>query len=402
MSQRFKRLATTIQRVVSGLVAAAIVTGCATLEREPVPEPQVETAQLAGYSDIRVWGDVAPSGVEQDVETLNMLLREQHADAIARGEPVQVNFLALSGGGGDGAYGAGLLTGWSATGNRPDFQVVTGVSTGALIAPFAFLGSAHDETLRRAYTGVGPDDIYLRSILPNILSGPALTDAGPFRRLVEHFVDQALLDAIAAEHRRGRRLLVATTNIDAGRPVIWDMGAIADSGQPDALGLFRQIIVASAAIPGLFPPVPIDVVADGQRFTELHLDGGITAQIFAYQPQLQLGDIVEASPFEISVNIYLIRNGRFRMPYEDTSPVWYNLMGRSLDVLLAHQAISDTYRIYHLAQRDRFGFYLAYIPETFEHVATGEAQFDNAYMRELFSFAHAQALAGGVWHNSPY
>tara|TARA_R110002072_G_scaffold143659_2_gene289666 strand:+ start:9701 stop:10909 length:1209 start_codon:yes stop_codon:yes gene_type:complete len=402
MNPKRRNTSATSHPVLLALVVGALLTGCATVDRAPVPEDRVETAQVPGFADIRDWGDVAPPGVEQDAQALNELLRQQHADEIARGETVQLNFLALSGGGGDGAYGAGLLTGWSASGTRPEFQVVTGVSTGALIAPFAFLGPAYDDALRRAYTGVGQDDIFSPAILPNLVNGPALTDAGPFRSLVESFIDQDVLDAIAIEHQRGRRLLVATTNIDAGRPVIWDLGEIAASDAPGSLALFRQIIVASAAIPGLFPPVLIDVVADGQVYTELHVDGGITAQIFAYQPQVHLGEILDASPFDMSLNLYLIRNGRFQMPHEDTSPIWYNLMVRSLDVLLAHQAISDTYRIYYLTQRDGLGFNLAYIPEEFEPVATAQDPFNTDYMRALFAFAEAQALTGDVWRDSPF
>ena len=325
---------------------------------------------------------------------------EQNSDVIARGDAVQLHFLALSGGGGDGAYGAGLLTGWTETGTRPEFQVVTGVSTGALIAPFAFLGSDYDDILRRAYTETGQGDIFSRAVLPNLVSGAALTDTSPLYALVERFIDQPLLDAIAIEHRRGRRLLVATTNIDAGRPVIWDMGAIASSGNENALDLFRRVTIASASIPGLFPPVPFTVEAGGEAFTEIHVDGGITSQIFAYQPQVRLGDMIEASAFDVEINLHVIRNGRFQMQYHETRVVWYDLMVRSLDVLLSHQAISDIYRIYYLSQRDGLSFNLAYIPESFE--PTPASQFDHEYMVQLFEFAQSQMRAGTVWNSSPF
>jgi predicted acylesterase/phospholipase RssA len=186
-----------------------------------------------------------------------------------------VYFLAVSGGGDNGAFGAGLLNGWTETGTRPEFKLVTGVSTGALIAPFAFLGPDHDGTLKRFYTTLAPSDILeMRSLLAAITSD-ALADNAPLWQLVENVVDQALLDAIAAEYNdKGRLLLVATVDLDARQSVLWNMTKIAASDDPKALELFRSVMIASAAIPGTFPPVMIDVELDGQAYQEMHVDGG--------------------------------------------------------------------------------------------------------------------------------
>ena len=184
-------------------------------------------------------------------------------------------WLAVSGGGSDGAFGGGLLAGWSQAGNRPEFAVVTGVSIGALIAPYAFLGAAYDEELRKNFTTITAADVF-----EDRMTRDSLFDYWPLRRLIEQRVTAKLLSDIAAEHRRGRRLLVATTNLDAGRRVVWNMGAIAERGDDKALKLFRDVLLASCSIPGFFSPVAIDVEANGKQFQEMHGDGTITAPFF--------------------------------------------------------------------------------------------------------------------------
>src|ERR1019366_6164924 len=190
----------------------------------------------------------------------------------------QPTVLALSGGGAYAAFGAGLLNGWSARGTRPQFTIVTGASSGALIAPFAFLGTGQDETLRRIFTS-GEMENLLQSDGLKGLFGTSLYKTAPLRELIVRHVDAKLLEAIALENRAGRRLYVVTTNIDAQRTAIWDMGKIAASDDPGALELFRNILTASASIPGLFSPVLIDVEGEGRRFAEMHVDGGVTANV---------------------------------------------------------------------------------------------------------------------------
>src|SRR2546423_5654023 len=184
-------------------------------------------------------------------------------------------WLALSTGGGDGAFGAGLLNGWSESGKRPEFSVVTGVSTGALMAPYAFIGPSQDPGLKRAYTEYNAGDIFEDTKTPE-----SLVDTWPLKRLIAKEVTPELLGQVAEQHKRGRRLFVATTNLDAQRGVIWNMGAIAAKGDEAALKLFRDVLQASTAIPGLFPPALIDVEANGTKTQELHADGGLTAQGF--------------------------------------------------------------------------------------------------------------------------
>lgn len=376
-----------------------LLAACATAPRDPVPAPLVETAAAPGFNQIRFWGDQPAPRIEAKAAAGLERIRAANADRIRRGETVEIDFLALSGGGDNGAFGAGFLNGWTQTGYRPQFQIVTGVSTGAIIAPFAFLGPRYDAHLRKAYTEIGPEDVYEAALLPNLIRGPSLASAEPLRNLINAYTTPSLLREIAVEHRKGRRLLVATTNLDAGRSVVWDLGAIAASGNPRSLALFRQVLLASSAIPGLLPPVEIMVEADGRRFTELHADGGVTSQVFAYQSQVELGQILEAADFDVAVDIYVIRNGRGVPLYEPPAKVWYRLMNRSLDVLLSHQAMSDIDRIFHLAQRDNLRFHLALIPRRFG--CKPSRPFDQSYMQALYRFAETLASSEPAWRDHP-
>ena len=189
-------------------------------------------------------------------------------------------WLALSSGGADGAFGAGLITGLSESGKRPDYAVVTGVSTGALMAPFIFAGPRYDDALRTAYTKLTAADVFEVGS-----TGESFVDSWPLKDLIAKQITPALLADIAAAHNSGRRLFVVTTDLDAERSVVWNMGAIAahaadKNGGDDALNLFRSVLLASSAIPGGFPPVLIGVEANGKPFQEMHVDGGVGGQFF--------------------------------------------------------------------------------------------------------------------------
>ena len=207
----------------------------------------------------------------------------------------------MSGGGADGAFAAGLLNGWTQSGKRPEFTVVTGVSIGALLAPYAFLGSKFDEELRSAITTITGADIF-----EDRPTHESFLDTWPLRRLLEKRVTPELVAGVAAEHRKGRRLLVVTTNVDAGRRVIWDMGAIAQKGDEAAIKLFRDVLLASSAIPGFFTPVLIEVEANGKKFQEMHIDGSVTAPFFvAPEAVLEPGSKLRLPATEL----YIVLNG---------------------------------------------------------------------------------------------
>ena len=264
------------------------VAGCSIPERGvAVPQVDTERALPLGLANARFFADADPRAMTE--EGMRSVEREQ-AILRAAGTPANrlppVTYLAVSGGGDNGAFGAGLLNGWTQTGTRPEFKMVTGVSTGALIAPFAFLGPDYDPALREVYTSMTAEKVYRARGLRAALFDDAMADTGPLAEIISRYADQKMLDAIAREYQKGRLLMIGTTDLDAQRPVIWNIGAIAASGHPGALELFRKILRASAAIPGAFQPVFIDVEIDGKKYQEMHVDGGAIAQLFLYPPSI--------------------------------------------------------------------------------------------------------------------
>jgi len=257
--------------------------GCASTDRLP-PVP------LAMASKVNV--DIPDARFYPDTDGQRMaalgVLAYKRALAAHHGKLPTAYFLAISGGGDDGAFGAGLLNGWSARGDRPEFGLVTGVSTGALSAPFAYLGAEYDAKLKQVYTDTSAGDIFSKRSLIAAVANDAMTDTTPLRNIIASFVDDAMIQRIADEYAKGRLLLIMTTNLDQGRSVIWNIGAIAASQFPGKRDLIIDILRASAAIPGLFPPVMLDVSIDGRRYQEMHVDGGAVAQAFLYPPTLNL------------------------------------------------------------------------------------------------------------------
>jgi predicted patatin/cPLA2 family phospholipase len=305
------------------------------------------------------------------------------------------HYLAVSGGGDSGAFGAGLLNGWTATGRRPQFKGVTGVSTGALIAPFAFLGPDYDGVLREVYTSINADSIYRFRGLSAALFDDAMADTTPLSQVIAKHLDQKLLDAIAAENRKGRLLLIGTTDLDAQRPVIWNIGAIADSGHPGALELVRKILRASSAIPGAFQPVLIDVELDGKKYQEMHVDGGAVAQLFLYPPALRLSQ----TGINRERHAYIIRNARLDPDYAQSERRTISIAGRAINTMLASSGQNDVFRVYAITQRDRVDYNLEYIDRDFQAPKKGE--FDQAYMRALYDYGYREGTSGPRWKKVP-
>jgi predicted acylesterase/phospholipase RssA len=310
------------------------------------------------------------------------------------------NFLALSGGGDDGAFGAGLLVGWSKQGSRPAFNLVTGISTGALIAPFAYLGKEYDPVLQEVYTNINPKDIYIqRGILSGIFSD-GLADSTPLYQLISKYVDANFLKKIAYEYNtNGRWLLIGTTNIDAGIPVAWNMGRIATIGTPEALELFRRIMLASASIPGAFSPVMFDFLVDGQAFQEMHVDGGASTQVFLYPSAAAQKANELGIKRRFNRQAYIIRNSRLDPRWSETERRTISVAGRAIAQLIQTQGIGDLYRIYAMTKMDQVGFNLAYIGSDFNEPHTEE--FDTKYMNALFQYGYQHAVNGYAWSKYP-
>lgn len=308
-------------------------------------------------------------------------------------------FLAVSGGGDNGAFSAGLLNGWTETGTRPEFKLVTGISTGALIAPFAFLGPKHDATLKEVYTTISAKDVIkTRNFIAGVF-GDAMADNAPLWTLTRKSVNADLLKEIAAEYAKGRFLLIGTADLDARRPIIWDMGKIASYGDQKALDLFVSIMIASASIPAGFPPVMIDVEADGKRYQEMHVDGGTMSQVFVYPAALSAEKMATATGATRERKLYVIRNARLDPDWSQVDRKTMSIAGRAVSSLIHTQGIGDLYRIYATAQRDGVDYNLAFIPSSFN--APHKEEFDNVYMRALYDVGHDMALQGFPWLKTP-
>lgn len=355
-------------------------------------------ATPVGYKGIRYWGDAELKKLnEASAVRLEQLRAAHKADPTIPLE--RAYYLAISGGGGDGAFGAGILNGWSKTGTRPKFEVVTGISTGALSAPYAFLGPEYDGRLKEIYTTINDADIMKKTGALGAVFGSSLTDNSPLKALVARHVTPQLIDRIAAEYPKGRRLLIGTTNLDAQRPVVWDMTAIAASGNPDRVQLFRDVLVASAAIPGVFPPQLIKVQADGKLYEELHVDGGTTTQAFLLSAQNSLKEVDKALKFPRKRSLYVIINGSFAPQPEKTETKTLAIAARSISTLIKNQSIGDVYKMYAQSLRDEVDFNLVSIPSDF--TAKGKSEFDQAYMRQLYDRGYQMGQVSSSWEKEP-
>ena len=379
------------------LSLGVLLGACSVPERGPaVPRGDTERALPLGIANARFYPDSNP---QRFIDEGNEALKREIAALPPGTNPRHLppaHFLAVSGGGDNGAFGAGLLNGWTDTGKRPQFKGVTGVSTGALIAPFAFLGPDYDGVLREVYTNTNAESIYRPRGLSAALFDDAMADTTPLAQVIAKHADQKLIEAIGAEYRKGRLLLIGTTDLDAQRPVIWNIGAIAASGHPQALNLVRQILRASAAIPGAFQPILIDVELDGKKYQEMHVDGGAIAQMFLYPPSVKLREV----GVRRERHAYLIRNARLDPDYAMSERRTLTIAGRAINTMLAASGHNDVLRIYAISRRDGVDYNLAYIGSDFDGPKK-EREFDQRYMRALYEYGLRQGRAGPVWHKEP-
>jgi len=374
-----------------------ILTGCASVpERHPLPPEYTLTAIIPGIPEARFWGDEWPKfSLERFEAYTDADFRENFSGTY--GKPH--NYLAISGGGSNGAFGAGLLLGWTATGTRPEFTMVTGVSTGALTAPFAFLGSDYDDELKMVYTTITTKDIVEKRGLIAAALGDSVADTTPLKKLIAKYITADMIDAIAREHRKGRRLFIGTVNLDAGRSVIWNIGTIAVSDHPQKITFIRELLRASAAIPVAFPPVVISVEANGKTYDEMHVDGGTGSQVFVYPAAVDWRRITEKLKVQGKPEVYVIRNSFLDPDYRGIKRNVLPIASRTIDSLIRTQGIGDIYQIYALCKRDGNDFNLAYIPSDFTDEPS-EA-FDPVYMGKLLERGYQMALEGYPWETAP-
>jgi predicted acylesterase/phospholipase RssA len=375
-----------LQPSVSLLVVAAlglVVAGCASLPRTPYSTADASSARVLDLTELRRYADEPAATFRQN----------QH-QVVLRGPRT---YLALSGGGADGAYGAGVLSGWTEAGTRPSFSIVSGVSTGALIAPFAFLGPDHDATLRDLYTS-GVAESLLDAPNPfNAIFGAGLFGNTRLRELVAKYIDVNFVAAVAAEYAKGRQLLIVTTNLDTQRTAIWDMGGIASRRTPEALNLFRDVVAASASLPVVFPPMLVSAEANGRRFQEMHVDGGVTAPVLTLPEAFLLRDAKLAKAGDLQ--LYILINNKVEREFQLVPNSTIEIAARSSSTIVKTQTRSILYSTYDFARRNKFGFNLTYIEGRIP--AAASSGFDTSYMRGLFQYGYERARSGQVWSKSP-
>lgn len=374
------------------LAAAAgmpsLIAGCASTARLPAPPDRLSTAVPLGFNSADEVRFAFDSPESFRLHSLHTFARARQAAADDR-----LNILALSGGGAGGAFGAGALIGWSRSGKRPEFQIVTGVSVGALIAPLAYLGPAWDPTLQRALDGEGSRGLLQRRLV-DVLLGSSIYRGKPLRQLVERFASPELLDAVAREYRRGRMLFLETTDLDKGEPVIWNMGAIAAAGGAPALTLFRQVLQASASIPAVFPPVLIRVQENGVVYDEMHVDGAASVPMFIAP---EVGPMVtQGAPQLGDARVYLLVNGRLgRFPVSRDRRT-LDIFNAAFETNLAHGSRAAMALAFTFARNYGMQFLLTRIPAGYPF--NGPLDFDPQRMHALFEYGERCAEAGELWN----
>lgn len=383
-------------RVVTIIFSVLVlVQACSSVPRTQVPKGMVEQAGIDGIPLARQWGDVPSQNYYQLIHLDDEQLKQQNKGIYGR----EHHYLALSGGSSRGAFGAGLLAGWAERGDRPVFTMVSGVSTGALIAPYAFLGPKYDHIIKEVYTAHSTDDLFRRKNIFKIVSGDSVTDVTGFVDMIEYYLPDNLIDEIGQQYLLGRELMVGTTNLDAARPVIWNLGAIAISGHPDRYDLVRQVIMASASLPVAFPPEMISVAAGGERYDEMHVDGGVANQVFVYPLGMDWAMITEKLKVKGKPKLYVIRNAQLKPDWGKVDRKAIPIGVRSLNSLMRTQGLGDLYRIYVGSRRDNIDFNLAYIPDSF--VDKSKETVDRDTMVELYSIGQKLGRDGYDWYKLP-
>lgn len=362
-----------------------VISGCATVQRKPAPSALFNTVTPVGFPpDVR-YDSMDPSAIQS-----------RFSDMIARRRVLSagstLNILALSGGGAGGSFGAGAVVGLTQQGKRPQFDIVTGVSAGALIAPFAFLGPAWDARLAENFSGRYSDNFLVSRGL-GILLHPSVYENETLVDFVDRFVTSDMIKKIAAQTASGRLLLVATTDLDKQETVIWDMGKIAEQGGEAARVLFRNVLVASASIPGVFPPILIPVVSHGKRYDEMHVDGSVTVPFFV-APALAF--VLPIDPKVLKgANIYVLINGQLGVIPHTTALSTISIVTRSLSAELNHMARAELALTSEFSQRYDMNFRLSVIPVDYNF--DGPLDFQEATSRKLFDFGYECASKGRLW-----
>ena len=383
----------TMQHFHASWLALALLlalSACTTVARREAPLLTSRDAAPAGFPREVMYVDDGRQDYEGDGARLLWKIRQSAAGG-------RINVLALSGGGSGVAFGAGALVGWTRSGTRPEFQIVTGVSAGALLAPLAFLGPSWDHTVSEAFSG-GPTQHLLQSRWIRALFGASVFRGEPLVQLVDRYVTDDMLRAVAAESSRGRLLLVGTTDLDHERTVIWDMGRIAAEGGERGRRLFRDILVASASIPGVFPPVLIRVREGGLEFDEMHVDGSTTAPFFI-SPETGPMSPEELRAFE-GATVYVMVNGQLGGSTVTTPVRTVSIFRRGVDAALESSSRAAVEVALSVSNQAEMTLRVSEIPDDYPY--TGWLDMGRANMGALFEFGARCAAQNGLWDSAAH
>ncbi|MGE3334916.1 MAG: patatin-like phospholipase family protein [Rhodospirillaceae bacterium] len=370
-----------LRQIAATLFTLGLAGACAAPARVAYTAAEQRGAVPPGFDHVRL-------SISDRAEA-EKLVEYFRAERAARGRPLEI--LSLSGGGANGAFGAGVLYGWSQHGDRPSFDIVTGISTGALAAPFAFLGPAYDEALKAGYTsGQSADLLDFLGLLA--FFRPSLFSGHPLERLVEGLIDDKVVAAVAKEHQGGRRLLVGTTNLDTQTLTLWDMGAIAGAGGPRATELFRKVLIASASVPGVFPPVMVEVEASGRRFSEMHVDGSAISSFFAVPDPLLLWTDQNAA--SLKARLYVLINGALDEEFAVTPNKTLSILERSFDVASKTNTRTELAAVAAFAERNGLALRVSHVPPGLN---PSPLDFNQQRMTALFEQGRAAGAAGSAW-----
>ena len=383
----------TIRRPVYLLTGLLLLSGCATPPR-PVPEETHKEATIPHLDNVRNWGDKRPSDLKawlswdtSKPETLASISNTEH------------HYLALSGGGPYGAFGAGVLAGWTLSGERPEFTIVTGVSAGALQAPFAFLGSDYDDVLKEVFTAHSTWDLVRPRGVVSVVWGDGALNTNPLHELIQKHLNEKLIEKIAAEHRKGRRLYVGTTHLYAERPMIWDIGKIAQHKTPEARSLIHRILLASASMPGIFPPVMFQVDINGETFDEMHVDGGTTSTVFFSPTAIEWDALADVLDVKGKPRLYVLQNLYLDPTWQTVPKQTLPIAMRSVLSMIRAQGSGDIYRMYQTAKTDDIEFRLIHVPSTFRDQP--KELFDPTFMKSLYTLGHDMGRKSSGWEKRP-
>lgn len=378
-----------------------LLSGCAHL-RKSVPEGLVDKIEIPGMPNVCASID-NPNIPFMSQSLIDSFKEEGKTDYVTNGVK-NYPALIISGGVSNSAYGVGFLKGWSRGGSRPTFKIVTGVSSGAIVAIFAFLGKDYDDQLEEIFTSISTKDVLKpKNMVLSLLLGDSLMSSEPLVKKINNVVDEKFLAKIAGEHKKGRRLYVGVTDMDAKKFIVWDMGAIASVGGSDSVRIFRKVILASCALPVIVPPVYLHVEADGKKYVEMYSDGAATTGIFYIYPLLESMECASHAcvidPGEFRSKLYILCCSSLTSHSQQVGSNLVAIASCALDTYGSAKMLGETYRIYTFAKEKNWDYNLMYIPDDF--VPAQKEMFDKQEMRRLFKRGYEDAVAGYKWHKTP-